>query len=187
MVWSNVVAGNSLQARALTRSHEGRSSIMNVGRRVDYAIRALCYLAAQGQGRVVSRAEIQARQNIPSHFLAKILRALVGSGLLESQPGSRGGFRLERPAHDITLRAVYESVEGRLALIDCVDQREAFCCFASVCTQIDIWTGAQQLLGEYLEKISIGDIADRRGLVWRLRAGDVRADAGPKGGGRRDQ
>jgi Rrf2 family protein len=158
-----------VRRRDSRRDHPRRSSIMNVGRRVDYAIRALCYLAAQGPQRVVPRAEIQARQNIPPHFLSKILRSLVGAGFLESVSGARGGFRLGRPAHDISVRAVYESVEGRLSLIDCVDRREGFCCFAPVCTQIDIWSGAQQMLGAYLDNISIGDIADRNGLVSRLR------------------
>lgn len=146
-----------------------RSSIMNVGRRVDYAIRALCYLAAQPGGRITPRSEIQERQNIPPHFLSKILRGLVSAGLLESVSGARGGFRLGRSAHDISVRAVYESIEGQLSLIDCVDQREGFCCFAGVCTQIEVWSGAQQMLGAYLDNISIGDIADRNGLVPRLR------------------
>lgn len=141
---------------------------MNVGRRVDYAIRALCYLAAQPPGRVVPRAEIQTRQNIPPHFLSKILRSLVGAGFLASISGARGGFRLGRPAAGISVRAVYESIEGPLSLIACVDHREGFCCFAEVCTQIDIWSNAQQMLGAYLETISIGDIADRHGLVPRL-------------------
>src|SRR5512139_3418597 len=86
--------------RSQARRHIPRSSIMNVGKRVDYAIRALCYLAAQAPERVVRRAEIQERQNIPPHFLSKILRALVGAGLLASVPGAHGGFRLGRPARD---------------------------------------------------------------------------------------
>ncbi|HVM98434.1 MAG TPA: Rrf2 family transcriptional regulator [Candidatus Acidoferrales bacterium] len=153
----------------LAEGHDHRSSIMNVGRRVDYAIRALCYLAAQPEGRLVARSEIQVRQSIPPHFLSKILRALVSAGFLESVPGARGGFRLGRPASEISVRDVYESVEGPLALIECVDHREGFCCFATVCTQIDIWRGAQHMLAAYLEKITIGDIADRHGLVLRLR------------------
>jgi len=146
-----------------------RSSIMNVGRRVDYAVRALCYLAAQEPRRVVPRAEIQEHQQIPPHFLSKILRSLVGAGVLESVPGAHGGFRLGKPAEQISVRAVYEGVEGRLSLIDCVDRGARFCCFAPVCTQIEIWSGAQRMLEEYLERISIGDIADRHGLVPRLR------------------
>lgn len=157
------------QERSAPRQSVPRSSIMNVGRRVDYAIRALCYLAAQPPERIVRRAEIQERQNIPPHFLSKILRSLVGAGFLASVPGARGGFRLGQPAHGITVRAVYESIEGRLSLVDCVDNREAFCRFAPVCTQITIWSGAQKVLAKYLDNISIRDIADRHGLVLRLR------------------
>jgi Rrf2 family protein len=152
-----------------TRRKAPRSSIMNVGKRVDYAIRALCYLAAQPPERIVRRAEIQERQNIPPHFLSKILRSLVGAELLASVPGAHGGFRLGRPAHHISVRTVYESIQGQLSLMDCIDHRDAVCSFAPVCTQIAIWSGAQRILGRYLENISIGDIADRNGLVLRLR------------------
>ncbi|MCX8073935.1 MAG: Rrf2 family transcriptional regulator [Candidatus Binatia bacterium] len=146
-----------------------RSSIMNVGRRVDYAVRALCYVAAQPAGRFVPRREIQARQNIPAPFLSKILRDLVQAGLLISVPGAHGGFRLSKPAGMITLREVYESLEGPLCLIGCVNEEDEACCFASVCTQIHIWRGAQQLLAQYLEEITIQSIADRHGLVPRMQ------------------
>jgi Rrf2 family protein len=166
-----VVSGrrHGWRARRVTHLGSRRSSIMNIGRRVDYAVRALCYLAAQPQERVVRRAEIQQYQNVPPHYLSKILRALVSAGFLASVPGARGGFRLGRPAAEISIRAVYESVEGRLSLVECVDHGERSCCFAPVCTQLDIWSGAQRLLAAYLEKITIGDIADRHGLVPRLR------------------
>lgn len=174
IVESRTLYSSRMQERSRQRSRERRSvqrsSIMNVGRRVDYAIRALCYLAAQPRERIVPRTEIQARQDIPPHFLSKILRSLVGAGLLSSVPGARGGFRLGRQAHHITVRAVYESIEGQLSLVDCVDSREAFCCFAPVCTQIAIWRGAQHVLAEYLERISIRDIADDHGMVSRLRS-----------------
>lgn len=159
--------------RPKKRHRHDRSSLMNVGRRVDYALRALCYLAAQPPGRVVTRAEIETHQAVPHHFLSKILRSLVAAGLLESVAGARGGFRLGRRSEEISIRDVYESVEGRLSLIDCVQQGEGFCCFANVCTQIDVWRGAQQLLMDYLGGISIGQIADQQGLVRQLARRDV--------------
>ncbi len=157
---------------ALRGSARTRSSLMNVGRRVDYALRALCYLAAQPVGRVVTRVEIQTRQAIPPHFLSKILRRLVAAGILESVAGARGGFRLGRPSPRISVRQVYECVEGQLSLIDCVEQREGFCCFAGLCAQREVWRGAQRVLIDYLDGITIGAIVDQRGLVARLE--DVR-------------
>jgi Rrf2 family protein len=151
------------------RSSE-RSSLMHVGRRVDYAVRALAYLAGQEPGRVVGRAEIEVRQGIPRYFLSKILRALVAAGILESVSGARGGFRLRASADAISIRRVYEVLEGDLCLIPCVRDRGDGCCFASVCTQIEIWRGAQRLLLDYLDRISIAAVADGSGLRPRLTA-----------------
>jgi len=63
---------------------------MNVGRRVDYAVRALTYLAGQRPGEVIARTEIEKKQDIPSHYLSKIIKDLVASGLVHSQVGSKG-------------------------------------------------------------------------------------------------
>ena len=154
---------------------------MNIGRRVDYAVRALAYLAGQPANRVVPRAEIGTRQGIPQHFLSKILRSLVAAGFLESIPGTRGGFRLRRPAAEMTVRQVYECFEGRLCLIDCVLGLDGSCCFAPVCTQIDVWRGAQQRLLEYLDGISLAAIADKQGLAPRLARTEGSAHAGGPG------
>jgi len=145
-----------------------RSSLMHVGRRVDYAVRALAYLAAQSEERVVGRAEIESRQHIPRSFLAKILRRLVAAGLLESVSGVHGGFRLSRPPATVTIRQIYEAVEGELALIDCL--RGDVCSFDPICSQIDVWRGAQRRLAAYLDGISIADLADPQGLSARLAA-----------------
>jgi Rrf2 family protein len=155
------------------RRGAARSSLMHVGRRVDYAIRALAYLAAQPDGRVVGRAEIEARQHIPRSFLAKVLRRLVAAGLLDSVSGVHGGFRLSRPATAVTIRQIYEAVEGELALIDCL--RGDVCSFDPVCSQIDVWRGAQRRLAAYLDGISIADLADAHGLNARLAAARDRA------------
>ena len=156
--------GASILAAAPSR----RSSLMHVGRRVDYAVRALAYLAAQPEARVVGRAEIETRQHIPRSFLAKILRRLVAAGVLESVSGVHGGFRLSRPPATVTIRQVYEAVEGELALIDCL--RGDVCSFDPVCSQIDVWRGAQRRLAAYLDGISIADVADPLGLSVRLAA-----------------
>ncbi|MCZ6563543.1 MAG: Rrf2 family transcriptional regulator, partial [Deltaproteobacteria bacterium] len=65
---------------------------MNVGRRVDYAVRALSYLAAQTAVRVVGSKEITEKQDIPLHYLSKIMKDLVGAGLVKSHVGCKGGF-----------------------------------------------------------------------------------------------
>lgn len=151
-----------------SKGEKGRSSLMNAGRRVDYAIRALSYLAAQPADRMVGKAELEKRQDIPPHYLSKIMKALVMSGLVHSHAGPNGGFRLARDPKEISIEEVYESLEGPLILMQSVAKGEEYCQFYSVCTQISIWERAQRLLSNYLASVSIADIADQQGLRERL-------------------
>jgi Rrf2 family protein len=141
-----------------------RSSLMNIGRRVDYAVRALSYLAAQPQDKIVSRREIQNKQDIPAHFLSKIMKRLVSGGLVHSYMGAHGGFALKKPASTISLKEVYECLEGPLLLMDCLDAGERACRYCPVCRQISVWHEAQRILSGYLAGVSLGQIAHHIGL-----------------------
>jgi Rrf2 family protein len=145
-----------------------RSSLMNVGRRVDYAVRALSFLAGQPPEKIVSRADIEKSQDIPSFYLSKIMKDLVAGGLVRSHIGSKGGFTLAKLATSITIKDVYETVERPLVLMDCLERGTDYCSYCSVCTQKSIWEEAQKILADFLGRISINDIADRQGLKGRL-------------------
>ncbi len=145
-----------------------RSSLMNIGRRVDYAVRALSYLAAQPAGQTVSLREIQKRQDIPPHFLSKIMRKLVHAGLVCSYPGAKGGFVLGRPAAEVSVKEVYECLEGPLLLMECLRKGEEACRYCAVCNQISVWREAQRILTAYLACISIEKLSDALGLRERL-------------------
>jgi len=150
------------------KSTAERSSLMNVGRRVDYAVRALSYLAGQPAGRIVSRADIEKSQDIPSFYLSKIMKDLVSGGLVESHVGSKGGFTLAKAANTISIKEIYETVERPLVLMECLEKGTSYCSYCSVCSQKSIWEEAQNILADFLAGVSIGDIADRQGLKVRL-------------------
>lgn len=145
-----------------------RSSLMNVGRRVDYAVRALSYLAGQPAGKIVSRVDIEEKQDIPTYYLSKIMKDLVAGGLVRSHIGSKGGFSLARSPESINIKEVYETVERPIALMECLEKGQDYCSYCTVCTQISIWDKAQTLLADYLKSVSIGQIAAQHGLKERL-------------------
>ncbi|MGH7823930.1 MAG: RrF2 family transcriptional regulator [Candidatus Binatia bacterium] len=145
-----------------------RSSLMNVGRRVDYAVRALSFLAGQPVGKIVSRADIEKSQDIPSFYLSKIMKDLVAGGLVKSHVGSKGGFTLAKASASITIKDVYETVERPLVLMECLEKGVSYCSYCSVCSQKSIWEEAQMVLANFLAGVSIGDIADKQGLRERL-------------------
>jgi Rrf2 family protein len=152
---------------AIKREAE-RSSLMNLGRRVDYAVRALSYLASQPTGRVIGKAEIERQQDIPPYYLSKIMRNLVASGFVRSHAGCKGGFSLARPAETISIKAVYESVEKPLLIVECLEKGEAYCQYTPICNQRSVWQRAQNLLAGFLAGVSIGQITMEWGLRDRL-------------------
>jgi hypothetical protein len=77
-----------------------------------YALHALEYLAARGDGRPATARDIAEARRAPRRFLLRPLKALVTAGLLRSMPGPGGGYRLGRPVARITLLEVAEAVDG---------------------------------------------------------------------------
>lgn len=85
---------------------------MNLTRATWYAIRAVGYLAKQKEGPLIPSRQIADVLELPPKFLTKILLLLVRSGLLATRRGARGGFRLARPADEVTLLLIAEAIQG---------------------------------------------------------------------------
>ncbi|MBO5244812.1 MAG: Rrf2 family transcriptional regulator [Selenomonadales bacterium] len=90
----------------------------------DYAFRVALHLACAGD-RIVSRREISESNNVTTMFLQKIMAALMEAGLVTSYRGANGGFRLARPAEEITLLDILEAMEGKVILNRCLGDYSA--------------------------------------------------------------
>lgn len=78
-----------------------------------YGLQAMFYIALHSNDeKNVDLNEIAAEQNIPKHFLSKILQLLVKHKLLVSMKGPTGGYKLNRPADEITLIEIVEAIDG---------------------------------------------------------------------------
>ncbi len=117
---------------------------MQITRQADYAVRAVLYLARQGEQRIATSA-IAEEQRIPASFLAKIISQLSIAGLLHTSRGARGGVSLARAPKDITLLEVVEAIDGPIQLNECVENPAA-CSFSSGCPMHSIWCEAQETL-----------------------------------------
>jgi Rrf2 family transcriptional regulator, cysteine metabolism repressor len=84
---------------------------MNISVKGEYALQAIFDLATQPVGEPVKIADIANRQKIPQKFLELILASLKQGGFVESRRGAEGGYRLARPADQITLGEVLKFVE----------------------------------------------------------------------------
>jgi Rrf2 family protein len=81
-------------------------------------------LAQLEPGATASAAQLASYYDLPPASLAKQLQALVRAGVLAATTGPRGGFRLARPAAEITLLQVVEAVDGRAAPYECREIRQ---------------------------------------------------------------
>ena len=83
-----------------------------------YALRALAAMPEDGSYSLAK--DLAAKLGLPGPYLAKILQALAQEGLLHSVRGPRGGFRLARPAHRITIGDVIGVLDGMETMSGCV-------------------------------------------------------------------
>jgi Rrf2 family protein len=86
---------------------------MRISAKADYAIRALVELAADSERPQACEA-IAAAQGVPYRFLKAVLRDLRTTGIVRSQRGCEGGYRLGRDAGAITLAQVVAAVDGEV-------------------------------------------------------------------------
>ena len=89
---------------------------MRVSRSTGYAVLAVGYIARHaGKGVVLSQA-VSKEYDIPLEYLLKILQQLTKAGVLRSKRGPRGGFTLSKPAEEINMLEIIESVDGPLVV-----------------------------------------------------------------------
>jgi Rrf2 family protein len=85
---------------------------MRLTRASSYALHAVAYMAAQKQNRPVPSHVIAQARGIPERFLLKVLKPLVSARVLHSVKGPNGGYRLARPANQVSMLEVVEAVDG---------------------------------------------------------------------------
>ena len=86
-------------------------SLMQIPRKIEYALRAMIHLADDPDS-VARATEIAREEHIPKYYLEKVIRDLMRRGLVRARRGPGGGYQLARAAATISFRDVIEAVEG---------------------------------------------------------------------------
>jgi Rrf2 family cysteine metabolism transcriptional repressor len=134
--------------------------------KVDYAVRALMELAETYGGGTKQSAEIAERWNIPAPYLDQLLTALRKAGLVASVRGPQGGHALARRPESITVREVFEALEGPLQPIDCLEDNPR-CSFSRACAIQDLWAEVQSTVSNLLTSVTIADLAAKQAELSR--------------------
>ncbi len=130
--------------------------MLNLTKKADYGLIALRHLALQ-QGKFSSAKEIADTYHIPLPLLSKILQKLNKSGFLRSEYGTNGGYRLARPAAEITTLEVIHAIDGPVLLAACFTEHGD--CDQSVhCTVREPLRKVHEGILRLLEGITISDM-----------------------------
>ena len=128
---------------------------MHIPAKVDYGMRALLELA-QADGPATGESLARA-QGLPAKFLAAILNDLRRSGLVTSQRGMEGGYRLGRPADKITAADVMRALDGPLAEVRGL--RPEMTAYEGAAAHLqDLWVATRASLRTVLERVTLEDI-----------------------------
>lgn len=130
---------------------------MQITRQADYAVRAVLYLARLGPEGRASTAQIAREQQIPTTFLAKIVSQLAAVGVVRATRGARGGVALAREPEGISLLEVVETIDGPMALNECVSEPDR-CPMSSDCPVRLVWCDAQTELVRRLGQTSFAQL-----------------------------
>ena len=132
---------------------------MQIPAKTEYAIRALLTLAASDIS--VSAEHLAQEQDLPAKFLGAILSDLRRGGLVTSQRGPEGGFRLARPADQLTVADIIRAVEGPLASVRGGPPEDSEYTGAAEAL-LRVWIAVRANLRKVVEHVTVADVAGGR-------------------------
>ena len=132
---------------------------MKISTRGRYALRVMIDLAENDNGRYIPLKEICERQEISQKYLESIVAELSKAGLVLALHGKGGGYRLAKAPNEYTVAEILRVEEGDLAPIECLAFNAKPCVRADNCRTLPMWQGLYKVITEYLEGISLADLA----------------------------
>ena len=114
-----------------------------------YALRLMAELARYAPGTTVSLKEISERQNLSLKYL----------GLVKSERGSQGGYRLTKAPADYTAGEILRAIEGSVAPIPCLGSETNECPMSEQCFTLPFWAGLDDVINQYIDSVTLEQLA----------------------------
>jgi Rrf2 family protein len=153
---------------------------MWVSRRTDYATRAVLALTLEGGG-PLKLDELARRTAVPQSVLEQVMPAMRTAGIVRSERGPTGGYRLNKKPEEITLERIVRLFQGQLAPIGCATRHNPEPCPMAIgCTMREVWEEIRDATIQLLGRATFADLAARAGGPWTdpsLLQGEAAASA----------
>ncbi|HAB94683.1 MAG TPA: Rrf2 family transcriptional regulator [Lachnospiraceae bacterium] len=133
---------------------------MKISTKGRYAVRLMLDLAQHDNGEFISLKDISGRQNITVKYLEQIVSALSKAGLIRSQRGNNGGYRLTKAPSEYRVGDILRVMEGPLEPISCLMDDPNLCPRSDSCVTLPFWKGLAGVINEYVDSFTLQDLAD---------------------------
>ena len=134
---------------------------MKISTKGRYSLRMLIDLAEHKESGYISLKDVAKRQQISKKYLEQIIPIFNHSGMLLTNRGAQGGYKLARTPDKYTVAEILRLTEGSIAPVACLDQEPNECERSAECVTLPIWQGLYDVITEYLEGITLQDILDQ--------------------------
>ncbi len=124
-----------------------------------YALRLMAELARYAPGSTVSLKEISERQQLSLKYLEQIVTPLARVGLVKSERGSQGGYRLTKAPADYTAGEILRAIEGSVAPIPCLGSETNECPMSDQCFTLPFWAGLDDVINQYIDSVTLEQLA----------------------------
>lgn len=105
--------------------------------------------------------DIAKREEISEKYLSIIIIPLRGAGLIQSTRGARGGYTLARRPEEVTIQDIFDALEGKICLVECIDNPKE-CPRVGICPTRDIWSVLGEKIREILRSVTLADLVRTR-------------------------
>ena len=130
-----------------------------------YGLRALLDVAVYSENEPVSIRSISERENISEAYLEQLMPKLKKAGLIESQRGAQGGYRLAKPAGQISVGEILRALEGELDAVSCPGLKgvndEEGCVDADICVTKYVWQRINESITKTVDEISLSTLVEQ--------------------------
>ena len=124
-----------------------------------YAVMAMADLALFKDNGPTSLSDISLRQNISLPYLEQIFAKLKNNNLVKSTRGAKGGYVLEKPAHDIKISNIISAVDEEVKMLNCKKESKKGCNNKSAkCITHNLWDQLDQHINSFFDKVKLQDL-----------------------------
>lgn len=135
---------------------------MKISTKGRYALRMLIDLAEHRSDGYIALKDIAEHQGISKKYLEQIVPILNNSGVLQTNRGFQGGYKLAKAPDKYTVGQILRLTEGSLAPVACLDTEVNECERCNECATLPVWQGLNKVITEYLDSITLQDILDKQ-------------------------